>query len=407
MFQIIKNKINILNKTKGNLYTLAIILSLISTFFGILREVLVIKILGFTSDNDYLQIYLSLYFSICLLSDPVRLIYLNLISSRYLNQLLRWLTSLVAIISILFVGGMWLLQPQLQVELITIAALNGILGVLAMLIIFHKQRFGSYLSSQFVNIIPNFVLIPAVILINFLPRQFYVFNFLLAFLVVHIIQLILLYFIKCDHKEINKELMKVSDLIICMRHFISILGEQFFQIIIRIIFLRIGEGFVTLLSLFIKCFITARYVFVDSFIGPKLHEWGFNYTKDIFHIMLSSQLLNIIITIPILLMCMFARLVISFVALQLAVVFLGTFYFSTIYRVGYFKINRFFHYSSLITFVGFFDLFFSLLIYLISQLYYGSYAMMYIFIWYILRLQIELIVLEKYYARAKNSLSIE
>ena len=396
------NKLKALSKT-NKLYFLAVILSLTSTVFGVLREILIIKVLGFSTLNDYLQIYLSLYFSICLLSDPVRLIYLNLISSRHLKQLLICLTVLVAIIAFVLAMGMCLVQPQLQLSLISIAAVNGILGVAAMLIIFHKQRYGAYLSSQLVNVIPNLVLIPAVVVISFLPIASCALYFLLAFFIVHLVQLILLCFIKVEHEDSDKQNMNRADLIICMRHLISIFGEQFFQIGGRLIFLSLGEGFVTLLSLFIKIFTTARYIFVDSYIGPKLHTWSFDYTKDIFHRFLNNQYLNLTITAGIFVICLFDRVDITFMAFQLSAVFIGYFYFATIYRIGYFKINRFYHYSGLISFIGVFDLLFSLFIYLLMHIYHNTHAALYIFSWGIVRFQINLFVLEKYYLKAKES----
>ncbi|MBY0544161.1 MAG: hypothetical protein K2Q14_01265 [Gammaproteobacteria bacterium] len=404
MFLLInKIKANILNNSAKKLYTIGMFLALGSAIFGILREVLIIKVLGFSTINDYLQIYLSLYFAICAFSEPVRLIYLNLIEERYFYQLVLFLLSIVILLSTVLVFFMWKMELKLQFFLLLIAAIDGVLGVWVSLTIFHKQRFGAYLNSQLINVLPNFVLVPMVILLGFFPKNIYTINLLIAFFCLHIGQLTLLAFIKTKNPEKNKYNIKWGDIYVSIRHFISILGEQFFQIIARLLFLRLGAGYVTLLSLFFKFLYTSRFVFIDSFIGPALHKWAFSEKNDVIYNLLRNNIINIFLFALVFFVCLLKKESLIITSVQLIFIFIAAFYFSSLYRIAYFKINRFIHYAALVTFVGGFDLAFSGLIYTSSHLWYPPIylTIFYIFSWYIVRLPIEMLVLTYYYKRIR------
>jgi len=189
---------------KMNLHTLGVLLTLSSAGLGMLRDILLIFLLGFTRLNDTLQIYLSLYFVIGLLADPLRLTYLNLITTRSFKQLIFLFLSVVFIFMLFFVGLMFIINPSLNLNYVLLAAFDGFLGIFASLLVFHKQRFGAYLSSQLVSVLPSFVMIPAVISITFLPHSFFILSFLLVFMLVHTLQLFLLTFIHIPNQEQKK-----------------------------------------------------------------------------------------------------------------------------------------------------------------------------------------------------------
>lgn len=380
------------------------LLSLLSAFFGILREFFIVKMLGFSSENDYLQIYLSLYFALCLLSDPVRLTYLNLISSRYLSHIMFIIGIVITIFSCTLCFATKVAQPTLQLHLLLIASIDGILAICVSFAVVHKQRFGSYLASQIVNVIPNIFLIPAIFIIYFLPRSLFTINFLFAFFVLHTTQLIILYFIRPTEKNQGKGGGSLKDFLICLRHAMPILGEQIFQIAARLVFLSLGVGFVTLFSLFLKCFITARYIFIDSFIGPKLHLWKFSTKKDIFHTLLKEKIITIVLMLPIALISIIDESNLIFMTLQLSLIFVGAFYLAAIYRITYFKINRFFHYPVFIFTLGTFDLIFAFTIFMIAHYIQSLNPIFLVFLWYIVRLFFEFPIIEKYYATTKTTL---
>lgn len=384
---------------KYDRYPIAVALSLVSTFLGLFREVLLIYIFGFGKINDMLQIYLSLYFAICLLADPVRLVYLNLIDLRYFRQIVV-LTSFVVffIISALAVM-MWNMRPELHFPLLGLAAFDGFLAALTSLFIFHKQRFGAGLSVQLVSVLPNFILIPVVIALGLAPNTAYILIFLLAFMLIHIVQLILLKFTSIELNEESKENLKSVDLMCFARHFISLLGEQFFQISIRLIFLQIGEGFVTLLSLFIKCLATAKNIVVDSFIGVKIGSWNAPNSISNFHQMFGSKMINTLIFVLVCSLCCLDRKNIFFMSLQLFFVSLIAFYLSAKYRIVYFRINRHIHYPDLVVFMGVFDLCCALFVYFLSLIEGITHTMLFLFFWYVIRMLIENSVLEKYYEK--------
>ena len=61
-------------------YKIAVVLSSFSMAFGILREFIIIGLLGFTAKNDGLQLYLSIFYTIGMSIDAMRLACLNLYS---------------------------------------------------------------------------------------------------------------------------------------------------------------------------------------------------------------------------------------------------------------------------------------------------------------------------------------
>jgi hypothetical protein len=384
---------------KYDQYPIAVALSLASTFLGLFREFLLIYIFGFGKINDMLQIYLSLYFAICLLADPVRLVYLNLIDLRYFRQIVIYLAIVVFFIMSTLAVIMWNMRSELSFSLLGLAAFDGFLAVLSSLFIFHKQRFGAGLSAQLVAVIPNFILIPVVIAIGLIPYTNYILIFLLAFMFIHIVQLILLKFISIECNEGNKEDLKGVDLMCFARHFISTLGDQFFQIGIRLIFLQIGDGFVTLLSLFIKCLTTAKNSVVDSFIGAKIGSWNVPSTINSFHQVFGNKMINTLTLVLVFSLCCLDRKNIFFMSFQLFFVLLIAFYLSAKYRIVYFRINHHIHYAGLVVFTGIFDLCCAFLVYFLSQIDGISHAMLFLFFWYVMRLVVENSVLERYYKK--------
>ncbi|MGL5742034.1 MAG: hypothetical protein ACRCXC_05545 [Legionella sp.] len=379
-----------------NTHTLGVLLSLMSTFFGVVREILLVYLLGFSHANDILQIYLSLYFVICLFSDPLRLSYLNLISVRFCKQLFSMFLFVVFIFILFFITAMFLMQPNLNGEYVFLAAFDGFLGIFATLLIFHKQRFGAYLSAQLIGVFPNVVLIPAVVILAFFPEHFFVIGFLLAFMMVHLIQLFLLMFIRIVDDESEKISVRADDMMFLLRHCLSILGEQLFQIVGRLLFLRIGQGFVTYVSLFMKCFLTFRSVFVDSYIGVKISTWSSSASRDLFFELMENKSFNLSIALITFIICFFDTHNFYLMGFQFLALSLMSYYFSTLHRVVYFKLNRHFHYTGLVTFTGLFDLFGALFVFFCFKYNVHSHMMLFVYFWYGLRLFIEINVLRLY-----------
>lgn len=394
-----------ITKTK-NLHALGMLLSLSAAGLGMLRDILLIYLLGFSRLNDILQIYLSLYFVISLLADPLRLSYLNLITIRPFKQLVGLFFSVIVIFMMFFIGLLLLIDPSLNQNYVLLAAFDGLLGIFASLFAFHKQRFGAYLSSQLVSVLPSFIMIPAVIGLAFLPQHMFVFCFLLMFMLIHTVQLFLLTFISIPNKDENKMPICFGDLLFLLRHCISTLGDQLFQIVGRLIFFQIGQGFVTFVSLFMKSFITFRSVFVDSYIGVKISSWNLDDSKDRFFELINNKLVNFVILLSSFFICFFDTLNFYLMGLQFLVVGAMSFYFSSLHRVVYYKFNRYIHSSMLITFTGLMDLFSALFVLFCYKYNIASHVMLIVYFWYILRLFVEISILRLYFNKFQQTLPI-
>ncbi|MCW8409268.1 hypothetical protein OQJ13_09810 [Legionella sp. PATHC035] len=392
---------------KINRHSLGILLSLSSASLGMLRDVLLVFIFGFSTLNDILQIYLSLYFVICFFSDPLRLTYLNLIAVRPFKQLICLLLSVVFVFIMFFVGFMMVIKPNLNPYYMFLAALGGFLNLFVSLLVFHKQRFGAYLSPLLVSVAPSFLMIPAVITLAFLPTHFFVLCFLFTFVLIHTIQLFLLTFIRIPNYAPGKMPLCLEDLWFLLRHCISVLGEQLFQIVGRLIFLQLGQGFLTLTSLFMKCLITFRFVFVDSYIGIKISSWSPGSAKDRFLELIDNKHLNFILILALLSICSIDTLNFYFVGLQFLLISIVSCYFSSLHRIVYFKINRSIHNARLVTFTGLVDLFSALFVLFCLKLHVQNHSMLFVYFWYILRLFIEISILRLYFNKFQMNLGKE
>lgn len=377
-------------------HTVGILLSLSSAVLGMFRDIILIYLLGFNKLNDLLQIYLSVYFVIGLLIDPLRLTYLNLISVRSFKQLLCLFLSVIFVFMLFFIWLLLSVNPALNQHYVILAAIDGCLGVFVALFVFHKQRFGAYLSSQIVSVFPSFIMIPAIIVLAYLPHHLFIVYFLLMFLVVHMLQLLLLTFINIPKQAIKKESIRLNDLLFLGSHCISVFGEQLFQIVARLIFFQVGQGFTTLISLFMKCLTTLRFVFVDSYIGTKLSTWSLEHSKDVFFVLLNNQKLNLIIVLCAFFICFFDKSNFYLIGAQLFTIGLMSFYLSSLHRIMYFKWNHHSHNRMLIVLTGLTDLSTALFLLLCFQFHMKNHVMLFIYAWYIVRLYLEFSFLRAY-----------
>lgn len=388
-----------------NLHACGILLSLSSSGFGMLRDFLIVYLLGFSKLNDILQIYLSLYFVIGLFADPLRLTYLNLIKLRIFKQLLLFFLSVVSVFIILFITLLFIINPDLNIKYLFLAGFDGFLGIFATLLVFHKQRFGAYLFSQLVSTLPSFIMIPAVIALIFLPQDFYVLSCLLAFMLVHILQLFLLRFIHISDNGMEKSQLRFVDLWFLLRHCISVLGDQLFQIVGRLIFLQLGHGFVTLASLFMKCLNALRVIFVDTYIGIKISSWNASDSSNRFFELIDNKLINLLMVLCAFFICYFNTLNFYLIGLQFFAIGVISFYFTALHRIVYFQFNRHFHYSNLVTFTGILDLFSAICVFVCLKMHIKTHIMLIVCFWYILRLFMQITVLRLYAHKFKVTTS--
>lgn len=316
-------------------YQLAVFLSFLSFAFGILREFLVIGMLGFSSINDRLQLYLSIFYTIGLSIDAMRLSCLNLYSLLSLPRLLL-IASLIGlpfsiIIALILNHAIDVLDPTL----LAVCILGSYLNLIAALLITYLQRQNIFLLAQLINILPNFILIPGILgCYWFLNNQLLPAIVCLTTLIPVLQCALLLFLTRRNPILIQNQASFFSSVLTFLRHFSVILGEQLFQIVLRAAFYVKGVGFLTVYTLAIRIYSAFRFILIDSFIGSKLALW-----KDeikLFH----SPKFSLLAAMVTLLISFRPNSNLLLTSIQMIIIFLFGFYLATFVRLLYFKINR-------------------------------------------------------------------
>jgi hypothetical protein len=95
-----------------------------SAGLGLLRELYVLRTLGLSTVNDTLQYYLSIVYTISLLSDPIRLAALNLLQER--NRAATYLIVAIVMVPVsLVITAAYALSGGVHDTLLLVAACFG------------------------------------------------------------------------------------------------------------------------------------------------------------------------------------------------------------------------------------------------------------------------------------------
>lgn len=329
-------------KNHFNHYHIAVFLSTGSVIFGIIREFLIVALLGFTAHNDYLQLYLSIFYTIGLSIDAVRLACLNLYTSLTLSQLL-FCASLVALPFSILVGiSMSYTTKILDPFLLFITISGSFLNLIASLLITYCQRHNLFLIAQIINVIPNFILIPGIVIAWSIKTHF-AFAMICFTSFIPVAQCSFLLFILRKQFAITPthSLSLFASVLSFLRHFCAIMGDQFFQIIIRSVFFHYQAGFLSLYAIMIRIYASMKFILIDSFIGSKLAHWHHEISQpDFFSKLIQSTTLPCFILMIGLLISLNLHSHLVVATLQIGFILLLGFYLSTLVRIVYFKINH-------------------------------------------------------------------
>ena len=323
-------------------YKLAVFLSSLSIFFGIFREFLIVGLLGFTAENDELQLYLSIFYSIGLMIDPMRLACLNLYSELSLPKMLAAAT-IISLPFVIVVGClMSYATHHIDWQILWITLGGSYLNLMAALLITFKQRHNIFLKAQLINVMPNFVLIPGIIICYQLARDQVVLAMVSFTSIIPIIQCVLLLSLSNrDQQRIQKNSITFwASLVIFIRHFAAMIGEQLFQVIIRAAFYNYRTGFLSVYAMMIRIYAALRFILIDSFIGSKLANWDLLKNEPPLATLLKSKSIALGIILITLTICLHPFHQLLYSALQMVLILCFGFYFSTLVRILYFKINR-------------------------------------------------------------------
>lgn len=323
-------------------YKIAVFISTLSLVFGIFREFLIVSMLGFSKRNDVLQLYLSIFYTIGLTIDAMRLSCLNLYNQLNLSRILL----AASIICLPFVTFIALLMNYssggLDTSLLIITILGSYLNLIAALLITYKQRGDVFLPAQIINALPNFILIPGIIICYFISPHNPVYPIVCLTSFIPVAQCAFLFMLRNrDDVKPHNQLSLRASLLVFIRHFAAMINDQLYQVITRAAFYRFGTGYLSLFAFAIRIYSAARFILVDSFIGSKLANWETKLERDdylgkIINLTLVSALLATITF----LLSLKTYTHFSYSALQMCFLLSAGFIFSTLVRVMYFKINQ-------------------------------------------------------------------
>lgn len=323
-------------------YKIAVFISTLSLFFGIFREFLIISMLGFSKRNDVLQLYLSIFYTIDLTIDAMRLSCLNLYQQLSLSRIL----FAASIIGLPFVTLISLLMNYssggLDTSLLIITILGSYLNLIAALLITYKQRVDVFLPAQIINALPNFILIPGIIICYLFSPQnpAYAIVCLTSFIPVAQCAFLLSLRNRVEVK-LHNNLSLGASLLVFIRHFAAMTNDQLYQIITRAAFYRFGTGYLSLFAFAIRIYSAARFILVDSFIGSKLANWETKLEReDYLTKMINLTLVSALLATITFLISLKTYTNFIYSALQMSFLLGAGFIFSTLVRVMYFKINQ-------------------------------------------------------------------
>lgn len=327
-----------------NSYRIAVILSSLSLGFGILREFLIVGLLGFTANNDKLQLYLSIFYTIGLSIDAMRLACLNLYNQYSLPRILFSASVIGLPFSILVGTCMSYATGGLNLTILMITILGSYLNLMATLLITYKQRSNTFLAAQIINVMPNFILIPGILLWYWLSKQNLIFSIIMLTSMIPVAQCVLLLLLPNKTPVIlqKKRISFIASIIIFLRHFAAMVGEQLFQMIIRSAFYHYGVGYLSVFAMTIRIYSAARFILIDSFIGSKLASWqkNPNQSEPYFAKLINLTMVSLLIACTALIISIHPSSQLIYCSIQMGVILLLGFYFSTLVRVIYFKINH-------------------------------------------------------------------
>lgn len=324
-------------------YKIAVYLSSLSFVFGILREFIIIGILGFSASNDKLQLYLSIFYTVGLNIDAMRLSCLNLYSSLNLSKQILCASIIVLPFTVMLSVLMSLSTDGLDIFLLSITIVGSYLNLIAALLITYKQRSNAFLPAQIINVLPNIILIPGILLWYFFANSNIVYAIVILTSIIPAVQCLLLLFVNHNKENINinHSISVLSAIIVFIRHFASLIGEQFFQIILRGAMYNTGVGYLSVFSFIVRVYSAARFILIDTFISSKFTTWE-NEAISSHFISKTSNYIYVAISMLALLIILNIIPTEDLIYLSIEIIMIMTlgFYFSSLVRIIYFKMNH-------------------------------------------------------------------
>lgn len=377
------------------MYKLAIIISSLSALFGLLREILIVYLLGFSFQNDQLQAYLSIPYILLLSIDALKLGSLNLFAHLPLLTIIGAASVLILPLSLLVTLVVGMTMKEASDWLLFISFLGAYLNLVAIIIITHKQKGGKFFAAQLINVIPNLILIPCLLISYYKAPEKLIFYMVIFSSFIPVLQLALLWFVKVGSLQKAHRLPLFEAVMIFVRHMASAFPAQVFQTLARSLTYHYDAGYLSIFSFTNRVYSSFKFILTDSFVGLRLakkEEANLSLIDELF----SNKKINIFLAFGTLLFL----LIFSefngkiYFCLELFLLCCIGFYFDFLLKIRYFNINDNRHNKKLIILYSLYEWFFAIVGYGVT-VYLLHLPIWYMFAWFLLRPFSEIFLLTK------------
>lgn len=260
---------------ESRVYVVAATLSIVSAVLGLAREFLILHYFGFSRQNDQLQYYLSIVYTISLMGDAVRLATLNLLQRAHIQQLMTTtLLTAVVVAGAVTAAYAWR-AAQVDAGLLLASAAAGACNLVVVALVVDRQRHASFLKTHAVSLLPNYVIIAGIVVIHATTSLSLTSTIVALFLASPLAQMVGLVMLRAKRDGAAGGLVPLRDGMQRVgSHAMSSVGAQAGQIVIRTLLPSAGPGLLTVFALLVRIADTVRSVFIDSFIGSRVAAWA-------------------------------------------------------------------------------------------------------------------------------------
>ena len=256
-------------------YQAAVALSGVSAALGLGREGLILHRLGVSAANDTLQFALSVTYTIALLGEPLRLGALNLLQRRLGSSLWTVIaTGIVlaaALMTLLYGAG----GAGMPLSWLVAAGAGGAANLFFAWVLPRSQRAGPFLPVHFVTVMPNIVMVVALLLPARSDEAFAA-RVVGLFLMAPLLQLVALALLRRfgDHPPLTPAATAADGLRPIAWHAAGAAGGQAAQLFMRTALLAAPEGTLTAFAMTLRVTESLRAIFVDSYIASRVRGWA-------------------------------------------------------------------------------------------------------------------------------------
>lgn len=239
---------------------------------GLARHALILHLLGLSSINDRLQVYLAVIYGVSMLNEAVRLGTINLLQREGLPKAMVAVLPLGLLFAVVTTGIFaWQLRPDSALLLVA-AGVSGWLNMMMIQMVTHRQRAGAFWPAHLVSLMPNLILLPGIAVVASLNLTDPVPALAWLHFVLPVVQIGILSFVRVPDTPAPSEDSGPGARLF-LAHGSAAIGSMLFQSSLRSASLLLGPGALSLVNIGVQIYDSLRFIFVDTYIGRKLSDW--------------------------------------------------------------------------------------------------------------------------------------